>query len=212
MTDIYFFKSENEEYSEKLAGLVSPKRRESLAEIRLSLDRKLSLYSELIVRTCASKKLNIDNSLLKFARSEHGKPYLLNDENFHFNISHTKDALVAAVSDENVGADIEKVRDIDCEILMRRFCENERNYIKNSENKTLSFFEIWTKKEGFVKYTGEGLVRDFSSFDVLSKGMKDGFKTLYIDSYVVSVYTGGEGDVNLTIINEREFDNMLNSL
>ena len=73
----------------------------------------------------------------------------------------------SAVSDHDVGVDCETVREIDYEALSKRFfTQPEYERIKGAADPADEFFRIWTKKESYVKFTGEGFSRPLSSFDV----------------------------------------------
>ena len=96
---------------------------------------------------------------LTFSKNDHGKEYI-NDKNIYFNVSHTSGLVCSAVSDSEVGVDCETLREIDWQALSERyFTEAERAVINGSPEPECEFFRIWTKKESYVKYTGEGLSR-----------------------------------------------------
>ena len=75
-----------------------------------------------------------------------------------FSISHSGDMAVCAFSNTEVGIDIEKVSDVDPELLavlrpeelayLRRFPEDHQARV---------FFRLWTQKESLVKANGAGL-------------------------------------------------------
>ena len=92
-----------------------------------------------------------------------GKPYI-KDCPYHFNLSHSGDWLLLAVGDAPVGADIEKITKIRPKTMEKYFSQSEQERVK--KNGTKAFFEIWTQKESYVKYTGEGI-------KALSKESKD---------------------------------------
>ena len=112
-----------------------------------------------------------------------GKPF---GEDVFFSFSHSGDIALCAVSDKEIGADIEKIRDVNPDIA-KRFCDSEYNYIKSSADSKDAFFEIWTKKESFLKAEGFGISGGLKSFCVL---LKDGF-FMYdkIPGYKVCVYS-----------------------
>lgn len=85
---------------------------------------------------------------------EFGKPY---GEKVEFNFSHSGNIAVCAISDNPVGVDVEKIRNVSMDIAKRKFCTNEYDFIINSTNSTDSFFEYWVKKESYVKALGKGL-------------------------------------------------------
>jgi 4'-phosphopantetheinyl transferase len=165
----------------ELMKYVDEKKQKKLNEYRFLIDRKLSLYAAIIVRTEAMRN-GIKN--IRFQVKENGKPYLTDCPSFCFNISHTKNAVAVAFSDSEIGVDIEKISRYDTQIAKHNFTESERNYIEKRENPDAAFYEIWTKKEAYIKYTGEGLNTPLNSFCVLDN---DRIKTFFQDEYVVSV-------------------------
>lgn len=131
----------------------------------------------------AAQKYNINALSLKMVYSPHGKPYFENLPDFYFNISHSGDLTVIAISDQNIGIDIEKLRNINLRVA-KRFCEDEYTYITKNVSPT-AFFEIWTKKEAYLKYLGEGLHGRLNSFSVFKTNIP--IKTFRKDDYIISV-------------------------
>lgn len=125
-------------------------------------------HSNEFVKKVLSRYVNIDWHKVRINKNKYGKPYLRDFPNIHYNISHTKGAIVCAVSDNPVGVDIERVRPYKKQIIEYFFTQNEREYIfKDMENQDKRFTEIWTKKEAYVKWAGTGIEIPFNKFDVL---------------------------------------------
>jgi len=109
---------------------------------------------------CGSENFNI-------YYNENGKP--LCDKCF-FNISHKRDIVVCAVSDKNIGIDIEYITDIKVRneyLLMSREETEFINAIKDKQNER--FFTIFTMKEAFVKMLGERL-KDAAKLNTVENG------------------------------------------
>ncbi|MDR1408720.1 MAG: 4'-phosphopantetheinyl transferase superfamily protein [Oscillospiraceae bacterium] len=122
---------------------------------------------------------------LHLAHSKDGKPYFSELPDFHFNISHSGEAVALAAHDSPIGVDIERLRIPELRIAQRHFTPDEQEYIGGDP--TL-FFEIWTKKEAYLKYTGEGLRRELTSFSVMKlPGMR--FETQVRDGYMITMCT-----------------------
>ncbi len=83
-----------------------------------------------------------------------GKPYIENCL-YHFNLSHSGDFLLLAVGESPVGADIEKITKIRPKTIEKYFSQSEQERVEKEG--TNAFFEIWTQKESYGKYTGEGI-------------------------------------------------------
>ncbi len=112
-----------------------------------------------------------DNALIK--RGEYGKPYFENVP-ICFSISHSGDIWACLMADFNVGMDIQLYKQLKYEKVARRFFQgNEVEYIKSQGIDT--FFQVWIRKEAFVKYTGKGFAHEgFSNFSVVNK-IKEGY-------------------------------------
>lgn len=106
-------------------------------------------------------------------RGVHGKPYLAgNSEPVYFNISHSGDYIVCAVSDREVGVDVEKIGKERLPVARRFFHPDEIRCLEAREGteRTDLFYAYWAVKESFVKYKGAGLSCPLSSFLVLMEG------------------------------------------
>ncbi|GHV14811.1 hypothetical protein FACS1894219_11270 [Clostridia bacterium] len=128
-----------------------------------------SKIGKLLVNFAISKQLNISGTDIYFTADTHGKPVLRDISSIHFNISHSGKYVVCAVSSETVGIDVEEIKDIDLKIADRFFTKTERDSIYNqSENDRLrEFYSVWTKKESYLKMTGDRLSRPLNAFCVL---------------------------------------------
>ncbi len=100
--------------------------------------------------------------------TKNGKPYFDADGVF-VSISHSGGRCLAAVSDREVGADIQ-LADRDegrlIQLAERYFSSDELDYVK--KDPSVGFYEIWCKKESYLKLTGEGLSRRLSDISVFS--------------------------------------------
>ena len=130
---------------------------------------------------------------VEFAYNEYGKPMLkkpgCNDESqsmdLHFNLSHSGDYAVVAISDKPVGIDIERKRKDRIKIARRCFCREEYEDIisRNDElSREEKFLEYWTLKEAYIKYAGKGLAIPLNSFLVVDNN--DGYTIVPVEDNV----------------------------
>ncbi len=140
-----------------------------LSEVELSkvhfFESEQARYSYVVsqgaLRMLLSKYLNISPNLLKLGRQKKGKPFSLDDQNLHFNLSNSgKLAVIAFSRDSELGIDIEKLRplpDLD-EMINRNFASNEIDFINaKAQERCRRFFRLWTIKESYLKAIGEGM-------------------------------------------------------
>ena len=117
----------------------------------------------------AVKHFYPDASLpLKYYRNEHGKPYLSDYPDLYISISHSGNYAVCIASDTEAGVDIQQIRKANFRIAQRYFTREECEYIGNDE---LRFFDLWAKKESYVKALGTGITIPLNSFSVLDDGV-----------------------------------------
>lgn len=174
--------------------------------MRFNIDKKLSLYSDILIRKLLSNALNIKNKELQFYKNKYGKPYVKNIASINYNVSHTHNALVVIFSESEVGVDIEGIKEVDIKIAKKYYTEEEYNYVI-LKNSNIHFYEIWTKKEAFVKYVGNGLNISFKSFNTLSDDINCNMTTFLLDKYLISVYGKKKFDRKNLINLKEEFMN-----
>jgi 4'-phosphopantetheinyl transferase len=137
-------------------------------------DRQLFVTSRALLRTILASYLAIDPGGVSFAYSKKEKPSLGPDHagsDVTFNISHSGGvALLAFARGRAIGVDLEQIRgDFDLEAIARRFFSvHEQGQLAAvpSEKKAEAFFRCWTRKEAYIKATGDGLSLPLSQFDV----------------------------------------------
>lgn len=149
---------------------------------------------------------------LKVETTKHGKPFFPKAKNIHFNISHSGRYWVCLFDKENVGVDIEdySTRNMPPErfvsISDRFFKPDEKEYVIGSwiadsgddadEALKNRFFRIWTAKEAYMKYTGNGFTEGFKNFSVLDGSVDLYFRTVPVDPKVVLTFCS-KRDTNL---------------
>ena len=103
------------------------------------------------------------------ATDKYGKPYFVNSD-LKFNLSHSGRYVVAAVSDYEVGIDIQKKKADKHRIAEKNFLQGECAYINagaNDEERHQRFCEVWTLKEAYLKNIGMGLRKPLNSFEIV---------------------------------------------
>ena len=131
----------SKERIQKLEKQKNVNRRKQILGAGLLLEKVLKLYG-----------VSQDNVTI----GQNGKPEA---EGICFNLSHSGNFVVCAVSDKPVGCDVEKIRKASEKIAERHFCESENIYLKTCDSNKYDeeFFRFWTVKESYLKMTGEGL-------------------------------------------------------
>lgn len=144
---------------------VSENRQKKIDFYRFEKDKKLSAGAYLLLKKLLSEE-NILNPTFK--TEKYGKTYISNCENIYFNLSHSGKAVLCAISDMEVGADIEYIDpEIDLNIAKHYFYNSEYENIMNAENRADEFFKYWVLKESYMKYTGLGMNLELDSFEII---------------------------------------------
>jgi 4'-phosphopantetheinyl transferase len=126
------------------------------------------------LRFLLSRYLGIPAAEIRFEYQPSGKPKLAAQQNprrLRFNVSHSAGlALIAVSADHRLGIDIEKIRsDVDITTLAERFFSaRERAGLRALPDhlRVPAFFACWTRKEAFLKATGDGLSFPLADFSV----------------------------------------------
>ena len=195
---------------ERFLKLLSLEKQVQIHKFRFDIDKKLSLFSDLFVRYLACKALKLNNSDLIFERNTYGKPYLIEFPDFQYNISHTRSAIAIGLSDKPIGVDIEKIKPAELKIADRFFCKNECDYIlSGNKRQDELFYEVWTKKEAYIKWVGKGLSMSLTSFDVTNIAIRTMLHSTEINGYIITICSNSAFDTDLYRLTENQVDEIL---
>ena len=140
------------------------------------------LVGDMLLKYVLKKQFSIPMSNLNIQLGEFGKPYLPDYPDVHFNISHSGDFVVCAVSQSPVGIDIQTIL-TDKERIARRVLSSEKlQEIEESTEPDLLFTKYWAEKEALLKLVGCGFSGEVNEDDLQFKR-----KTIVTDQYVLSV-------------------------
>ena len=158
----------------KLTDLLSQEERKRADRFRFDPHRDHFIVARGCLRILLGRYLRVEPSTVQFKYSSRGKPRVLptgDDEPPRFNLSHSGDlALIGLAADRDIGVDLEhsgrEVRDM--KIAERFFSAAEVNALKrvDDDRKAEAFLNCWTRKEAFIKATGEGLSCPLDKFEV----------------------------------------------
>ncbi len=186
MTEVYLLKvtePDLEEYN-KVLSVVSENRVSKIKSLRQREKQLQALFGELLLRAVLCTEFGFKNNEITIKTDGTGKPYLVGNKIF-FNISHTDGLVAVAVSDSEVGIDCEYVKEVNLKLIKRYFSIFEQEYVNQNESGKISrFFEIWTKKEAFLKRDGVGIRKNLSEVETI--GRTD-IETFDFDGYIVSL-------------------------
>jgi len=126
-------------------------------------DRRRYLASRVALREILGDMINRAPEAIRFRTGAHGKPSLdVPGCALHFNLSHSEDVMLLAVSsDAEVGVDLEQVRDdMEMEPLAEHYFAPEEQWafrLARGRERVWKFFELWTATEARLKASGAGL-------------------------------------------------------
>lgn len=83
----------------------------------------------------------------EIAYDDQGKPWFPQHSEVHFNLSHTKGAVLVGLSEEPIGVDIEKLRPVSLRAMQR---------IAGASTEE-EFFRCWVRREARTKRSGTGI-------------------------------------------------------
>jgi len=178
---------------DNLLQFVSKEKQERIRKYHFFQDARNCLLGDVLSRIEICQASGLCNEQIIFSINDYGKPFLENNNRIHFNISHANNYIVCAVSDEPIGIDIETIKttDFNFKIAERFFSPDETTYIMADEGIT-RFFEVWTKKESWIKWKGKGLHIPLNSFCILesSKHGKSSYhKVFQNDEAICHIYS-----------------------
>jgi len=150
-------------------GLLCAVEEDRLARFRFADHRRRYQISHGALRRILAGYLQQDPRAIGFRHGPRGKPFL-DGGGLSFNLSHSGQLALVAVTSEEVGVDVEKARRLDSlmQIAERHFSDREFGALRAlaQGDRELAFYRCWTRKEAYIKALGEGLSLALDSFEV----------------------------------------------
>ncbi|WP_243525754.1 4'-phosphopantetheinyl transferase superfamily protein [Bacillus pseudomycoides] len=194
--------------------------------LKRDIDQLRSFLGRLLLVYMLRKKALISSiGEVCILKNSSGKPYIKERPNIQFNISHSGQWVTCAVSNQNVGIDIEEIKPVDYRALLNYFLssyeKNLFNYVLE-ENQLKYFFCIWTAKESYVKAIGLGLQIPLHSFSVVNNKIINNTHNSETQAlFKIKTYSSLEGHILTACGRENcfpedvsciEFEHLINSM
>jgi 4'-phosphopantetheinyl transferase len=176
-TDVHVWAAHLDVCPEALAGLAAIlDEAESARATRFRFERHRNRFiaARGVLRSILGTYLDYAPDELQFEYGAKGKPALTGrfaESSLSFNVAHSEDlALVAVTHIGPIGVDVEQVRPMaDADQLVARFFsprENAQFHTLTADQKAVAFFNLWTRKEAWLKATGEGIAHSLNQVEV----------------------------------------------
>ena len=158
MIDVYVYlfdqlETLGDSFVEKNICKMPESRREYCLRYRRIADRQTCVVSYLLLLRGLNEKYGITGPV-EFERNAQSKPYLKDYPRIYFNISHCGSGAVCAVSDFEIGIDIEEIHPFDPGVARLVCTAGELRRLDESAEKERLFCRIWTGKECYAKAWG----------------------------------------------------------
>lgn len=152
------------------ANLLSPNELAKQQRYKFAKDRHDALITRAFIRDLLSYYADIAPQAWQFEKGSKNKPEVVNCPlPLRFNISHTKNLIICAVTlEDDIGCDVENTaRDNDVSAIADRYfssTETDELFSLPAAQHRHRFFDYWTLKESYIKAWGLGLAIPLTDF------------------------------------------------
>ena len=177
---------------------LSESERKRADRFQFDRDRNRFIVRHGLLRMILGRYLKIEPARVAFAYESRGKPLLSGPAGvppFHFNLSHSNGlALIAATRQAALGVDAEQVRFVpEADQIAAKFFSPRESAMLNAipaDQKMEAFFNCWTRKEAYLKATGEGIADALPRIEVsLTLGQPARLLKISGDALAASLWT-----------------------
>lgn len=159
---------------EQLWRTLSTDEQQLAARFHFERDRRRYVIGRGLLRAILGRYVQMAPEQIRFAYGVRGKPALVEacgGNRLKFNVSHSDGYFLCAVtSQREIGADIEHVHVIaEADSIAQHYFSAQENDVFRqlpTSEKPVAFFNCWTRKEAYIKATGDGLSRPLDQFSV----------------------------------------------
>lgn len=162
-------------------------KKDRISKYKNEITKKQGIVGEILLSKLLKKYYNIDYNICTIEENINGKPYITN-YNIYFNISHKDNIVICAISKNEIGVDLERVKNINLNTIKVFATKNEQDYIlSNQKNIFNRLFKIYTLKEAYIKLHGNSII-NIKSFDVLKINTNlISIKQIYYKDFIISI-------------------------
>lgn len=161
---------QDEELYTKMYTRLDSARRSKADRFLFAKDKRLSVGAGILL-LYALQQEKVENA--SFVVGPNGKPYLDGEDNLFFNLSHSGNMVMCALSEQEIGCDVEQMAAFEHELAEYVMTEQEQSLIYGSDGENARqqmFYRLWTLKESYMKATGMGIPLEPKSFGIEFNG------------------------------------------
>ncbi len=157
--------------SAKFEPFLTPDEKDRAERFHFCRLRRSFVITRGSLRCLLGRYLDINPGSIGLKYSANGKPGLASAGGINFNVTHSGDlAAFAFTRDCQIGIDLEQIRPVDEAQYIADcfFCPEEAAEIMSlpPHERQRAFFCCWTRKEAYIKATGDGLSTPLHQFRV----------------------------------------------
>lgn len=129
---------------------------------RQEKDRNRFILNRGMLRHILALYLKRSPAGIQLLPGQNKKPKIADSVHLHYNVSHSGDWILIALSGAPIGIDVEYINpDFNfSEVLPVSFSEQEKKVIDSSIHPLNDFYGFWTRKEALLKATSKGMDDD----------------------------------------------------
>ena len=167
MAVVYILNANNLKTDLTLYKNIDKRRLEKIKKSKNTLFIKEQLGSHLLLTDVLENTYFQEIDKIEYIYNESGKPYI-KDSSLYFSLSHSNGIIALTVSKEEIGLDIELIKDVKDTLSRRIMNDLEYNTYQslNKESKKIYFFEVWTSKEAYIKKLGTSITLNPSNISI----------------------------------------------
>lgn len=148
-----------------LLGHTGPLQRKKILSFRIQTDVERSLLGFILSKYVGMKYYGCPENI-RMGVGEHGKPFYIDQDHYHFNISHSGSWVICAAGSSPVGCDVQLKKKVNLDVAKRFFHPDEYQTLSelHEQDRENYFFTLWVLKESYIKALGKGFTHGMGSY------------------------------------------------
>lgn len=147
-----------------LLPALSPSRRLRAERAGSEAVRREIIFSYVLLRFTLEVEFGITDPP-EFTFGEYGKPFLRDDPDVFFSLSHSSGAALCAAASFPIGVDLQKCRKMRAGIENRFCTPREIAQVRDPSARDRELSRLWCIKESYGKLTGKGFAEGFGTIE-----------------------------------------------